>query len=188
MKSVSWNKSCHRSVRSNSIGVRSNRCHADVRQERQEIRDYLDKLRQLVPACPKAGKLSRLAVIQYVIDYIVELQDTLVHHPVNSILGNGDIADLTSSIHSNPIFSLQALNASSNKNSTSSATASATNKNDNHVVVSGKTTTAAATINNDTSSKRSKTSSTTSSSTSTTSATCRRPLGVLSSFKNHRNL
>ncbi|XP_068218430.1 protein extra-macrochaetae-like [Palaemon carinicauda] len=177
MKSVNWNKNCHRNVRPNPIGMRSNRCHAEVRQERQEIREYLDKLRQLVPACPKAGKLSRLAVIQYVIDYIVELQDTLVHHPVNSILGSEDI-DLTS-LHSNPIFSLQALNTSC-KNSTAPINTSVANvtissKNDNNA--SAKTTTA--TINNN--SKKSKTNN-------SSSSTCRRPLGVLSSFKNHRNL
>ncbi|KAK3884317.1 hypothetical protein Pcinc_011405 [Petrolisthes cinctipes] len=82
--------------------VRPGRGQPEVRQERQEIREYLDKLRQLVPGCPKAGKLSRLAVIQHVIDYIVELQDTLVHHPVNSILANPDLQDLATSIPTHP--------------------------------------------------------------------------------------
>ncbi|KAK4292549.1 hypothetical protein Pmani_034699 [Petrolisthes manimaculis] len=96
MKSASWdNKQMPRNVR-------PGRGQPEVRQERQEIREYLDKLRQLVPGCPKAGKLSRLAVIQHVIDYIVELQDTLVHHPVNSILANPDLQDLATSISTHP--------------------------------------------------------------------------------------
>lgn len=56
-------------------------------QEKEEIREYLQRLRQIVPGCPKDGKLSRLELIQHVIDYIVQLQDTLLRHPINRLLG-----------------------------------------------------------------------------------------------------
>ncbi|XP_069937514.1 DNA-binding protein inhibitor ID-2-like [Cherax quadricarinatus] len=171
MKNVNWDKSCSRATggmrSSSSLAVRSSRGQPEVRQERQEIREYLDKLRQLVPACPKAGKLSRLAVIQHVIDYIVELQDTLVHHPVNTILAtNDDITNFTNSLH-NPLFALQQINA--NKGCSPASTPAAVTKSSSN-------------------SSSSSSSSNKNSSTTTTKKTssCRRPLGVLSSLKNHR--
>lgn len=42
-----------------------------------EMRHYLDKLKDLVPMCPKNRKVSKLELIQHVIDYIGDLQDTL---------------------------------------------------------------------------------------------------------------
>lgn len=42
-----------------------------------EMRRYLDKLKDLVPMCPKNRKVSKLELIQHVIDYIGDLQDTL---------------------------------------------------------------------------------------------------------------
>lgn len=59
-------------------------------QEREEIKEYLARLRQIVPGCPKDGKLSRLELIQHVIDYIVQLQDTLLRHPINRLLGTDE--------------------------------------------------------------------------------------------------
>ncbi|KAL7648402.1 UNVERIFIED_CONTAM: hypothetical protein RMT77_000308 [Armadillidium vulgare] len=41
------------------------------------MRVYLDKLRDLVPHCPKNRNVSKLELIQYVIDYINDLQETL---------------------------------------------------------------------------------------------------------------
>uniref|UniRef100_A0A182JX18 BHLH domain-containing protein n=1 Tax=Anopheles christyi TaxID=43041 RepID=A0A182JX18_9DIPT len=53
--------------------------------ENDEIKLYLSKLRELVPFMPKNRKLSKLEVIQNVIDYICELQNALDSHPaVNS--------------------------------------------------------------------------------------------------------
>lgn len=42
-----------------------------------EMRLYLEKLMHLVPRCPKNGSVTKLELIQHVIDYIGDLQDTL---------------------------------------------------------------------------------------------------------------
>lgn len=49
--------------------------------ENEEIQMYLSKLKDLVPFMPKNKKLSKLEVIQYVIDYICDLQSALETHP-----------------------------------------------------------------------------------------------------------
>ncbi|XP_063586565.1 uncharacterized protein LOC134764027 [Penaeus indicus] len=178
MKSSSWNKPCPRSVsgaRSAAPRVRPSRGHPEVRQERQEIREYLDKLRHLVPACPKDGKLSRLAVIQHVIDYIVELQDALVHHPVNTLVHHPVNTLMHHPVNSllaaneelaatltNPLFAKQQLSSNKSVNSSSAITSSTTKNNSNN-------------------------NSSCNDSIKKNSSSCRRPLGVLSSLKNHRN-
>ncbi|VEN38364.1 unnamed protein product [Callosobruchus maculatus] len=48
--------------------------------ENEEIQMYLTKLKDLVPFMPKNKKLSKLEVIQYVIDYICDLQNALETH------------------------------------------------------------------------------------------------------------
>lgn len=45
--------------------------------ENEEVQMYLSKLKELVPFMPKNRRLSKLEVIQYVIDYICELQEAL---------------------------------------------------------------------------------------------------------------
>lgn len=50
--------------------------------ENEEIQMYLSKLKDLVPFMPKNRKLSKVEVIQYVIDYICDLQSALETHPV----------------------------------------------------------------------------------------------------------
>ncbi|XP_067135142.1 DNA-binding protein inhibitor ID-2-like [Centruroides vittatus] len=52
----------------------------DVTQE--EMQSLLAKLKELVPNMPKNKKLSKLEIIQYVIDYIADLQIALETHPV----------------------------------------------------------------------------------------------------------
>lgn len=49
--------------------------------ENEEIQMYLSKLKDLVPFMPKNRKLSKLEVIQHVIDYICDLQCALDTHP-----------------------------------------------------------------------------------------------------------
>uniref|UniRef100_A0A8D8HFS5 Protein extra-macrochaetae n=1 Tax=Culex pipiens TaxID=7175 RepID=A0A8D8HFS5_CULPI len=49
--------------------------------ENAEIQMYLSKLKDLVPFMPKNRKLSKLEVIQNVIDYICDLQSALETHP-----------------------------------------------------------------------------------------------------------
>ena len=50
-------------------------------RENAEIQMYLSKLKDLVPFMPKNRKLSKLEVIQNVIDYICDLQNALESHP-----------------------------------------------------------------------------------------------------------
>lgn len=47
----------------------------------EEIRLYLDKLREMVPHAPSQGKLPRKQLIQHVIDHICGLQQALDNHP-----------------------------------------------------------------------------------------------------------
>ncbi|XP_050294444.1 protein extra-macrochaetae [Anthonomus grandis grandis] len=49
--------------------------------ENEEIQMYLSKLKDLVPFMPRNRKLSKLEVIQHVIDYICDLQCALETHP-----------------------------------------------------------------------------------------------------------
>uniref|UniRef100_A0A023F8V0 Putative extra macrochaetae n=1 Tax=Triatoma infestans TaxID=30076 RepID=A0A023F8V0_TRIIF len=60
---------------SSTGGGRVSRQRKDV--ENEEVQMYLSKLKELVPFMPKNRRLSKLEVIQYVIDYICELQETL---------------------------------------------------------------------------------------------------------------
>lgn len=56
------------------------RSQRDVNHE--EIQALLSKLKEIVPNMPRNRKLSKLEIIQYVIDYIVDLQIALEsHHP-----------------------------------------------------------------------------------------------------------
>lgn len=47
-------------------------------EEQMEMRVYLSKLRQLVPNMPKNRKVSKIEVINNVIDYICDLQSALI--------------------------------------------------------------------------------------------------------------
>ena len=42
-----------------------------------KVMEYLDKLQHLVPHCPKDRPVSKLELIQAVIDYIYDLEDAL---------------------------------------------------------------------------------------------------------------
>ena len=61
------------------VGGRVARPRRDV--ENEEIQMYLSKLKELVPFMPKNRRLSKLEVIQHVIDYICDLQYALESHP-----------------------------------------------------------------------------------------------------------
>ncbi|XP_012259824.1 DNA-binding protein inhibitor ID-2-A [Athalia rosae] len=62
-----------RGVLHNGLGLNGNR--RDM--EAEEVAAYLTKLRSLVPDMPRKRKLSKLEVIQRVIEYICDLQTTL---------------------------------------------------------------------------------------------------------------
>lgn len=69
----------------NSIpAINSGRVSKKKDIENEEIQMYLSKLKDLVPFMPKNRKLSKLEVIQYVIDYICDLQSALETHPAVS--------------------------------------------------------------------------------------------------------
>ncbi|CAG7832260.1 unnamed protein product [Allacma fusca] len=53
-------------------------------KENEEIQAYLTKLQELVPFMPKNRKLTKLEVIQHVIDYIRDLRQTLGLPPQSS--------------------------------------------------------------------------------------------------------
>ena len=55
-------------------GVRKAGSMASTASEHVEIQLYLSKLKQLVPHMPRNRRVSKLEVIQHVIDYICDLQ------------------------------------------------------------------------------------------------------------------
>ncbi|EDV40200.1 uncharacterized protein Dana_GF10395 [Drosophila ananassae] len=63
--------------------------------ENAEMKMYLSKLKDLVPFMPKNRKLSKLEIIQHVIDYICDLQTELETHPE---IGNFDAAAALTSV------------------------------------------------------------------------------------------
>ncbi|GLV44885.1 extra macrochaetae [Carabus blaptoides fortunei] len=65
-------------------GVTTGRVSKRRDVENEEIQMYLSKLKDLVPFMPKNRRLSKLEVIQYVIDYICDLQSALETHPAVS--------------------------------------------------------------------------------------------------------
>jgi len=58
--------------------------------ENDEIQMYLSKLKDLVPNMPKNKKISKLEVIQNVIDYICDLQRALETTSNSSAISNFD--------------------------------------------------------------------------------------------------
>ncbi|MCL4162885.1 UNVERIFIED_CONTAM: hypothetical protein GTU68_004929 [Idotea baltica] len=51
---------------------------APDKSEAAQLVAYLDRLQQLVPECPKNKPVSKLQLIQSVIDYIYDLEDVLL--------------------------------------------------------------------------------------------------------------
>ncbi|XP_054706231.1 DNA-binding protein inhibitor ID-2-like [Uloborus diversus] len=62
--------------------ILKSRSPKDVTHE--EMQSLLSKLKNLVPNMPRNKKLSKLEIIQYVIDYILDLQIALETHPAAS--------------------------------------------------------------------------------------------------------
>jgi len=56
---------------------------AAIGGEQFEIQMYLSKLKELVPNMPRNRKVSKVEVIEHVIDYICDLQTALEHHPAS---------------------------------------------------------------------------------------------------------
>lgn len=94
--------------------------------ENEEIRVYLSKLKELVPFMPKNRKLSKLEVIQYVIDYIYDLQYALDTHPtLNSAAVHSAAAAMLAS---------QSQPTPSSMMSSSSTSFSSINNNNNNTI------------------------------------------------------
>jgi len=96
--------------------------HHHKEEENEEIKAYLTKLQELVPFMPKNRKLSKLEVIQYVIDYIRDLRQTLGLPPSASRFSlEMDPMDMMSSA-----ISLNVINTNSSTNSSDSSNTSST--------------------------------------------------------------
>uniref|UniRef100_T1JIN5 BHLH domain-containing protein n=1 Tax=Strigamia maritima TaxID=126957 RepID=T1JIN5_STRMM len=69
----------------------------------EEMQVYFSKLKELVPFMPKNKKLSKLEIIQYVIDYICDLQLALESHPARSPPGSNSSSPGPSSPNRTPL-------------------------------------------------------------------------------------
>ena len=77
---------------------------ASLVAEQVEMQLYLSKLKELVPNMPKDRKVSKVEVINNVIDYICDLQMALDHHHpllVSVLLNNNNNTTNTSSSSNN---------------------------------------------------------------------------------------
>ncbi|XP_055844195.1 protein extra-macrochaetae [Episyrphus balteatus] len=86
----------------NSTGriSRQNHQHHHHRDgENAEMKMYLSKLKDLVPFMPKNRKLSKLEIIQHVIDYICDLQSELETHPDINTFDAATALSLTNGSH-----------------------------------------------------------------------------------------
>ncbi|XP_059614055.1 protein extra-macrochaetae [Phlebotomus argentipes] len=77
--------------------------------ENAEIQMYLSKLKDLVPFMPKNRKLSKLEVIQHVIDYICDLQSALEMHPAVNTFDAAAALNQPTAKHSTPVSPRQPL-------------------------------------------------------------------------------
>ncbi|KAF7488242.1 Protein extra-macrochaetae [Sarcoptes scabiei] len=83
-------KKSHRNLRRNKPLT-----EIEMRQkelDQQEMQLLLAKLKQLVPGIPKNRRLSKLEIIQHVIDYIFDLQMALESHPIASTMAASVLA------------------------------------------------------------------------------------------------
>ena len=98
---------------------------ANLVAEQVEMQLYLSKLKELVPNMPKDRKVSKVEVINNVIDYICDLQMALDHHHpllVSVMLNNNNTTAASSSNNNNSNTSSS--NSSSSNNSNNNTTES----------------------------------------------------------------
>ncbi|XP_013790612.1 DNA-binding protein inhibitor ID-2-like [Limulus polyphemus] len=81
MKATTETSSC------NKIGKSSRREREGIHNEMHQL---LAKLTELVPNMPRNKRLSKLEIIQNVIDYIVDLQIALETHPASRPTNTGN--------------------------------------------------------------------------------------------------
>ncbi|XP_066588960.1 DNA-binding protein inhibitor ID-2 [Prorops nasuta] len=97
-----------RGVLHNGLGINGRR---DL--EAEEVAAYLTKLRSLVPDMPRKRKLSKLEVIQRVIEYICDLQSTLEETNVHQ---DGSSARTTSRQPLQPLLNAATATATTTSN------------------------------------------------------------------------
>lgn len=90
-------------------GISNGRVSRHRDGENAEIQMYLSKLKDLVPFMPKNRKLSKLEVIQHVIDYICDLQSALETHPAVNTFDAAAALNQPTTKHSTPVSPRQPL-------------------------------------------------------------------------------
>jgi Helix-loop-helix DNA-binding domain len=85
-------------------------------EEQVEIQLYLSKLKDLVPNMPRNRKVSKVEVIEHVIDYICDLQMALENHPASR---HGAAAIVSAMLNNNN--TLTAADCNLNNNSASNS-------------------------------------------------------------------
>ncbi|XP_013407266.1 DNA-binding protein inhibitor ID-2 [Lingula anatina] len=72
-----------------------------------EIQACFAKLKDLVPTVPQNKKVSKVALIQHVIDYIMDLESALDYHPMMNL---ATLSSLTSGLSRPPLIESSQLN------------------------------------------------------------------------------
>uniref|UniRef100_A0A1B0AQ65 BHLH domain-containing protein n=1 Tax=Glossina palpalis gambiensis TaxID=67801 RepID=A0A1B0AQ65_9MUSC len=99
--------------------------------ENAEMKMYLSKLKDLVPFMPKNRKLSKLEIIQHVIDYICDLQTELETHPeINNF-------DATAALNFNNNNNINNNNNNNNNNSSMERVINGTARQDHQNATTG---------------------------------------------------
>ncbi|XP_070156794.1 basic helix-loop-helix domain-containing extra-macrochaetae [Polyergus mexicanus] len=106
----------HRGVLHNGLGIGGTR--RDL--EAEEVAAYLTKLRSLVPDMPRKRKLSKLEVIQRVIEYICDLQTAL--EETNAAHQDATTTTTTSQSSRQPLLNATATTATTTAATTTTTT------------------------------------------------------------------
>jgi len=98
-----------KSLQTNKVKKSSTNSHhkMDTNVSSDEMQSLLAKLKELVPNIPRNKKLSKLEIIQYVIDYIFDLQLALDTHPQPLCQSSSNNSSASSVSTTAPITSLR---------------------------------------------------------------------------------
>lgn len=77
MKAVHVQQKVHKST-----GVREHKISKKPQEEKDEMIELFNLLKEIVPTIPHNKKLSKVEILQHVIDYILDLQSALDGHPM----------------------------------------------------------------------------------------------------------
>ena len=76
-------------VHTNDLGIKPDSNYKIARtrlEENTEMTACFSKLKELVPTVPQHKKISKVALLQHVIDYILDLETTLDTHPAMQVI------------------------------------------------------------------------------------------------------